>query len=125
MENLDFTCPGELGNTGFAYTMSLISGKYKMHILYCLATHKVIRFNEMKRVIGGRLTFRTLSSTLKDLERDGLISRHEYPQIPPKVEYALTQKGESLMPVMKALCQWGSQHMPGRGDCSSKTNEIL
>lgn len=124
MKDLDFSCPGELGNTGFAYTMSLISGKYKMHILYCLAVHKVIRFNEMKRVIGGKLTFRTLSSTLKELESDGLIARHEYPQIPPKVEYSLTDKGSSLMPVMKSLCQWGSQHMNAATGCSGTKDKI-
>ncbi len=95
---------------GFAYTMELITGKYRLPILYCLTRHGVVRFNEMKRLLGGDITFRTLSNTLKGLEQDGLILRHEYPQIPPKVEYSLTERGKSLRPVLKALCQWGNAH---------------
>ncbi|MCR5535783.1 MAG: helix-turn-helix transcriptional regulator [Succinivibrio sp.] len=87
--------------------MSVISGKYKLHVLYCLMTHPVVRFNEMHRFIGGKLTFRTLSATLKELEQQGLLIRTEYPQIPPKVEYSLSDKGKSLKPVLQALCQWG------------------
>lgn len=109
----DCPCHGrneEFGKTCFAYTMSVISGKYKLHILYCLMTHQVVRFNEMHRFIGGKLTFRTLSSTLKELEQQGLVIRTEYPQIPPKVEYSLSEKGKSLKPVLHALCQWGEAH---------------
>ncbi len=110
LNNLELCCPGDLGDTGFAYTMSLISGKYKLHIIYCLAVSGTIRFNEMKRFLGGTITFRTLSSTLKDLQNDGLITRKEYPQVPPKVEYSLTEKGMSLKPVLKMLCMWGQEH---------------
>ena len=92
--------------------MSLISGKYKLQILYGLAVHGVIRFNELRRFLGGNITFKTLSSTLKSLEHDGLVSRHEYPQVPPKVEYRLTEKGESLKPVLKVLCMWGEENRP-------------
>ena len=64
-----------LGETGFAYTLSLISGKYKMTILYALAEFGVVRFNELKRYIGG-VSFKTLSATLKELEADGLVHRN-------------------------------------------------
>ena len=100
----------EFGKSCFAYTMSVISGKYKLHILFCLMLHPVVRFNEMHRFIGGKLTFRTLSTTLKELEQQGLVIRTEYPQIPPKVEYRLSEKGKSLKPVLQALCQWGETH---------------
>ena len=53
-----------------------------------------------------------LSSQLKELEADRLIHRKEYPQVPPKVEYSLTELGHSLMPVMDALCRWGHEHIP-------------
>ena len=79
----------KLEETGFNYTMSLIQGKYKMFILYTLACYGVVRFNEMKRYIG-EISFKTLSTTLKQLEADGLIHRKEYTQIPPKVEYSLS-----------------------------------
>ncbi|EJS87684.1 hypothetical protein AAUPMC_15345, partial [Pasteurella multocida subsp. multocida str. Anand1_cattle] len=52
-------------------------------------------------------SFKTLSTTLKELEKDGLVHREEYPQIPPKVEYSLTARGQSLMPVLRAMCEWG------------------
>ena len=96
-------------DTGFSYTMSLISGKHKMVILYCLMEYQPVRFNEMKRYLG-KITDKPLSSNLKELEEDQLIVRKEYPQIPPKVEYSLTERGESLMNVLDQLCIWGSQN---------------
>ena len=96
-------------DTGFSYTMSLISGKHKMVILYCLMEFEPVRFNEMKRYLG-RVTDKTLSSNLKELEADQLIVRKEYPQIPPKVEYSLTERGKSLMKVLDQLCIWGQEN---------------
>ena len=98
-----------LCTTGFHYTLSLISGKYKMTILYTLMEFGVVRFNEMKRYIGG-ISYKTLSATLKELEADQLVHREEYPQIPPKVEYSLTERGNSLIPILDNLCQWGDDH---------------
>lgn len=99
----------KLETTGFSYTLSLISGKYKMTILYTLMEFGTVRFNEMKRYIGN-ISFKTLSSTLKELEKDQLVHREEYPQIPPKVEYSLTERGKSLMPVLDQMCAWGEEH---------------
>lgn len=96
-------------DTGYSYTMSLIQGKYKMVILYCLMEYQPVRFNQMRRYLG-KVTDRTLSTNLKELEADGLISRKEYPQIPPKVEYSLTPLGDSLMVVLDQLCTWGEEH---------------
>lgn len=95
-----------LTDTGFSYTLSLINGKYKMTILYTLMEFQVVRFNEMKRYIG-EISYKTLSTTLKELEADKLIHREEYPQIPPKVEYSLTERGKSLIPILDAMCEWG------------------
>ncbi len=99
----------KLEETGFSYTMSLIQGKYKMFILYALADYGVVRFNELKKYIS-TISYKTLSSTLKELENDGLIHREEYPQIPPKVEYSLTERGKSLMPILDQMCDWGEQN---------------
>ena len=98
-----------LSTTGFSYTLSLINGKYKMTILYTLMEFGVVRFNEMKKYIGG-ISFKTLSSTLKELERDRLVHREEYPQIPPKVEYSLTGRGKSHIPILDAMCEWGDHN---------------
>lgn len=96
----------DLKDTGFGYTLSLIGGKYKMVILYWLSENKVIRFNELKRNIG-TISFKTLSVMLKEMEVDGLIIREEFPQIPPKVEYSLSERGLSLIPILDMMCQWG------------------
>ena len=96
-------------DTGFCYTLSLISGKHKMVILYCLMEYEVVRFNELKRYLKN-ISDKTLSLNLKELEADGLIVRKEYAQIPPKVEYRLSERGESLMDVLDQLCIWGEEH---------------
>ncbi|MDO5853677.1 MAG: helix-turn-helix domain-containing protein [Thermoplasmata archaeon] len=98
-------------DTGFSYTMSIVNGKYKMVILYCLMEFETVRYNELKRYLG-RISDKTLSSSLKELEADGLIVRKEYPQIPPKVEYSLSEKGDSLMVILDQLCVWGEQNRP-------------
>ena len=98
-----------LETTGFSYTLSLISGKYKMTILYTLMEFGVVRFNEMKKYIG-EISYKTLSSSLKELESDRLVLRKEYPQIPPKVEYSLTDRGKSLIPILDSMCEWGDKN---------------
>ena len=99
-------------DTGFSYTLSLISGKYKMVILYCLMEYEVVRFNELKRYLKN-ISDKTLSKNLKELESDRLIIRREYPQIPPKVEYSLSDRGKSLMAVLDQLCIWGEKNKLG------------
>ncbi|CBL22619.1 winged helix-turn-helix transcriptional regulator [Blautia obeum] len=96
-------------DTGFAYTLSLISGKHKMVILYCLMEFETVRFNELKRYLK-TISDKTLSMNLKELEADKLIVRTEYPQIPPKVEYTLSGRGKSLMTVLDQLCVWGEEN---------------
>ncbi len=100
-----------LCNTGFSYTLSLINGKYKMTILYTLMEFGSVRFNEMKRYISG-VSDKTLSIALKELENDGLVHREMYPQVPPKVEYSLTETGRSLIPLLDGMCEWGDKHRP-------------
>ena len=96
-------------DTGFSYTLSLISGKHKMVILYCLMEYEPVRFNELRRYIGN-ISDKTLSANLKELEADRLVVRREYPQIPPKVEYGLSERGRSLMEVLDQLCVWGEKN---------------
>lgn len=96
-------------DTGFAYSMSLISGKYKLPILYSLAFYGPFRYNELKRFIGS-ISFKTLTTNLKELEECGLIIRKEYQVVPPKVENYLSNKGKSLMPILNKLCDWGTKN---------------
>ena len=96
-------------DTGFSYTLSLISGKHKMVILYCLMEFEPVRFNELRRYLKN-ISDKTLSANLKTLEADRLITRKEYAQIPPKVEYRLSERGKSLMAVLDQLCAWGEEN---------------
>ena len=98
-------------DTGYSYTLSLINGKYKPIILYCLMEYEPVRFNEMQRYLG-RIADKTLSQNLKELEADDLIIRTVFPQIPPKVEYTLSERGHSLVTVLDKLCDWGLENRP-------------
>ena len=105
----DYIEDANFEDTGFSYTLSLISGKYKMVILYCLMEYQPVRFNELQRYLR-KISDKTLSRNLKELENDDLIHREVYPQIPPKVEYSLTARGASLMKVLDQLCVWGEEN---------------
>ena len=109
MSMADYKEKGNIQETPFGYTLSMVGGKWKMLILYLLAESQPVRFNEMQRMIGA-ITFKTLSSQLKELEADGMVIRKEYPQIPPKVEYSLTHKADTLLPVLEQLCEWGEKN---------------
>ena len=80
-----------------------------MVILYCLMEFEVVRFNELKRYLKN-ISDKTLSTNLKELEADHLIVRVEYQQIPPKVEYSLSDRGKSLMVVLDQLYVWGRKN---------------
>lgn len=97
-------------DTGLFYTLKLIKGKYKMRVLYTLMEFGIVRFGEMKRYIGDEISFFMLNRTLKELEADDLIERKEYEQLPPKVEYYLSERGKSLIPLLDGLCTWGDAH---------------
>jgi len=99
----------KLEDTGFGYTLSIIGGRHKIIILFWLFEKKVLRYNELKRCIG-TISFKSLTDALKDLERDGIVIRKEYPQIPPKVEYRLSEKGETLIPILESICDWGEEN---------------
>lgn len=103
--------PCKSGQAHFQYTLTTIGGKWKMEIIYQLASCRLLRFNELKRNIPN-ITYKMLSAQLKELERDGIVIRKEYPQIPPKVEYFLSEKGNSLIPVLNEMCKWGNENYP-------------
>lgn len=96
----------------FNEAMDLISGKWKMNILFCVSEIGTMRYGEIRSTLGN-ITNRVLSKKLKELEDNELISRKEYPQIPPKVEYSLTAKGQSLLPILRMICDWGKAHVSG------------
>ncbi|MBV4425132.1 winged helix-turn-helix transcriptional regulator [Clostridium tyrobutyricum] len=93
----------------FEYTLSIISGKWKLKIIYLLVCMGTVRYGVLKRNIDG-ITHKMLSSQLKELQNKDIILRKQYMEMPPKVEYSLSKKGESLIPIVKAMCKWGEEH---------------
>jgi DNA-binding HxlR family transcriptional regulator len=90
-------------------TLDLIGGKWKGVILFRIG-EQTRRFNELSRLIC-KISPRTLTKQLRELESDGLIHRKIYAEVPPKVEYTLTPKGETLRPVLEVLMAWGQEHV--------------
>jgi DNA-binding HxlR family transcriptional regulator len=95
------------------YTLSVFEGKWKWLIIYVLSEEGTIRYGQIKRFLPD-ITHKMLSSQLKGLEKMGLISRKVYNEIPPKVEYSLTKKGKTLLPIIDLLCEWGYKNRPAK-----------
>ncbi|QEC52244.1 HxlR family transcriptional regulator [Anseongella ginsenosidimutans] len=107
-EKQNFECP-------ITAMLELIGGKWKPIILYNL-TFGTRRFGELAFRISG-ISRKVLTEQLKELEKDGLISRKQYQEIPPRVEYSLTGLGNSLVPVFKEMAGWSYEHVLGKGSC--------
>lgn len=99
---MNYTCPVEA-------TISLIGGKYKAVILWHLMNN-TLRYSEIHRKMP-HATDKMLTQQLRELEKDGLITRTVYPVVPPKTEYNLTEFGKSLVPILDAMCKWGENYL--------------
>jgi DNA-binding HxlR family transcriptional regulator len=91
-------------------TLEIIGGKWKMPILWSLSENGSVRYNELRRSVHG-ITNMMLTKCLKDLEKSGLISRKQFDEIPPHVEYSLTVRGAELLPAMHNLYKWGEEQI--------------
>ncbi len=96
-------------------TLEIIGGKWKALILWNLANHKIIRFNEFRRITP-EITQKMLTQQLRSLENDGLINRKIYNQIPPMVEYSLTRQGEKIIPILEQMDKWGKEYIKNHKD---------
>lgn len=94
---------------GICQTQKLVSGKWKLYLLWLL-NDGTKRFSEIKRLAPG-ITQTILTKQLRELESDGFISRYVYQEVPPKVEYSLTKKGESFIPILEKMSDWGMQNL--------------
>jgi DNA-binding HxlR family transcriptional regulator len=110
MKKRSTNCPAEI-------TLAVIGGRWKVLILFQLF-QGVKRFSELFRALDG-ITQKMLTQQLREMERDGIVQRTVYPQVPPKVEYRLTPLGETLKPVVGAMCRWGLRQS-GREPCPDK-----
>ncbi len=101
-KSTNYTCPIEA-------TLSLIGGKYKAIILWHLLNH-TMRYSELHKKMPNA-TDKMLTQQLRELEKDGLITRTVYPVVPPKTEYSLTDFGKSLVPILNDMCDWGNDYL--------------
>ncbi|WP_434302182.1 winged helix-turn-helix transcriptional regulator [Clostridium botulinum] len=101
-KNKEYACTFEI-------TIDLIGGKWKPLIIWHLGTKGTQRFNELKKLIP-KITQKMLTQQLRELEADNLVDRKVYAQVPPKVEYSLTDLGKSLMPILSMMCKWGEDY---------------
>lgn len=99
----------EQGNCPITPLLVMLQGKWKNQVLYELCIHDTVRFGELKRALPG-ITNTMLTSTLRDLEGNGLIERRQFNEIPPHVEYSFTQKGRDLYPVFYEMVNWGFKY---------------
>lgn len=106
MEKIQVSCEMEV-------TLKLIGGKYKPLILDQLISHETRRFSQLLRAIS-QVSQRTLTNQLRELEADGLIRRAVYAEVPPRVEYSITDKGRSLERILNLMCAWGEKNMDER-----------
>ena len=90
------------------FALNLIGGKWRLPIIWALSKNGTMRYNELRRSIGG-ITNMMLTQSLRELESYGIVYRKQYMEIPPRVEYSLTQSGENLIPALKALASWGKE----------------
>lgn len=89
----------------------MLGGKWKIEILYYIAFRDIRRFGALRRCIGD-ITESSLTKQLRELERDGFLSRHDYQEVPPRVEYSLTELGQSFIPILEHMKRWGEEHLP-------------
>jgi DNA-binding HxlR family transcriptional regulator len=94
---------------GIDVTLAVVGGKWKASILWHLA-QGTMRFSELQRQFSNT-TRKMLTQQLRELESDGLVHREVYAQVPPKVEYSLTGKGESIFPILEQMCEWGQGYV--------------
>ena len=104
-----YNCPC-LDNCPLHYAMNLIGGKWKVQILCALNNGGSLRYNALKRRIGG-VSNTVLADALRELEQGGLVRRTEYLEVPVRVEYAVTQDGRSLIPILEQLSDWAEARM--------------
>lgn len=102
------------------YACRAIEGKWKLPTIYVLSVNGTLRYNELKRALG--ITNMMLSNTLKDMEQEGLIVRHQYNEIPPRVEYSLTEISLKLLPILKEFSEWGSLLMEEEKEFADQEN---
>ena len=109
----------DMAASGVEEALRMLEGRWKMVIIFHLFDRGTLRFSELERAIPG-VSQKMLIQQLRDLERDGIVSRKVYPQVPPKVEYELTSWGQAMCPALDGLLEWAAQ----RPDSASSGDKV-
>lgn len=96
-------------NCPIEYGLDIFGGKWKSRIICVLAANGTLRYNALRRELGN-ITDAVLAAMLKEMMADHMVKRKQYETIPPKVEYSLTEKGNSVLPILQAVCQWSREY---------------
>ena len=104
----DIRCPLEYG-------LTIFGGKWKSRIICVLAAKETLRYSEIRKEMFN-ITDAVLAATLKDLIANGIVDRRSYDEIPPRVEYSLTEKGKSVVPILQSICQWADVFYKNEGE---------
>ncbi|MBT1176020.1 winged helix-turn-helix transcriptional regulator [Bifidobacterium callimiconis] len=116
-ENVGITAP----TCAIGYAFKAIEGKWKLPVMYVLSEHGTARYNEIKRELG--ITNMMLTNTLRDLEEFGLVNRVQYNEVPPRVEYSLTDNGYAIIPALKEFEKWGQLLLDAKPEAEEGENE--
>lgn len=101
---------GDVSVCPVGYALKVFGGKWKLNIVWKLSFEESLRYSELKRRVSG-ITNMMLSQCLAELQEAKIVNRVQYSEIPPRVEYSLTDSGKELLPVLKAIATWGTKHM--------------
>ncbi len=115
---MDETYTGENLLCPIRYTLNVVGGKWKLPIICMLASGLPTRYSSIKRKLTG-VTNMMLAQSLKELEASGIVHREQYNEVPPRVEYTLTDKGKSIIPPLVNLAEWGAGHMQEDETCTA------
>lgn len=116
-------CAGKEYYCSLELTLQVIGGKWKPLILWRLGLDGIHRFSELKRIIPN-VTQKMLTQQLRELEADGMVHREVFPQVPPRVEYSLTEQGRTLLPVLEELIRWGRTFEQLHGTTPEQCSEL-
>ncbi|MGR6128892.1 winged helix-turn-helix transcriptional regulator [Paenibacillus sp. SER-28] len=113
--NGDYNCEKEL-------TLSVLSGKWKVVILWHLGVEGAHRFSDLQRLFP-KLSHKVLTNQLRELMEDGIVHREVYPEVPPKVEYSMTELGMTILPIVEMMYDWGKKRVQSIREVMQRSGE--
>jgi len=111
LDRLESMIQTESGKCPVSEVAKHLQGKWKLQLIYMLCIKNTMRFGELRKILTG-ITNTMLTNVLRELEKDGIVNRVQFNEIPPHVEYSLTEKGRDLLPVFHSILNWGMKYVP-------------